>query len=151
MKLKSAFSRYILVTLLSLIIFNKQQSYAKPDMLFRAIIQGFLSKIEIMKPLTKQPRRDYKCGVHLNAGGPGCVASCSFDYFAVPSLRLEGGLGFYGIFIGTNYHFFGQNKSYRQTPYLGCYLFVSNWGKGSIGGIYLPAGLHIYNSDRVPL
>lgn len=97
------------------------------------------------------PREDNRFGINTTFGGPTILVSLSLDYFITPSINLEAGFGFFGIFGGIRYHIFGNRDRINWTPYIGLYsiralsfdspnfIFLPNIEV--IPGLYIPLGI----------
>jgi hypothetical protein len=111
------------------------------------VIALFLTSSNIF---SQNPREDLSLGFSTTLGGPTAILSVSLDYFIMPTLNIEGGIGLFGYYGGAKYHFFGNTNS-NVTPYIGRFLvglraFDLTNGK-THGVFYLPIGAQ-YISNR---
>jgi len=100
-----------------------------------------IPKINYENPRVKRP-----IGLSLNLGGPTIIASASLDCFVMPVLSIETGGGITGYYLGSKYHFEGNEKS-KTTLYVG---FIFNIMPVSTSNEWPSGGSDVSNSWTIP-
>lgn len=101
-------------------------------------------------------RRDkYPAGFNLYALGPVGIGGVSFDYFIVPKISLELGVGIqnfnpdHGFFVGAKYHIFG-NTFLNTTPYIGVFSGFEYANKDVRNyNLYIPIGIQHIKKNKI--
>ncbi len=126
--------------LLLLCLFISCQVYSQDDF------------IENVNPRTSRP-----FGINFNIYGPS-ILGLSTDYYINSKTNLEVGVGLFGYFGGATYHFNGDKKTKKLTPYLGLYTHrffdfefdeETNKDDDVRTGIYIPFGIQYINEDGI--
>jgi len=84
-------------------------------------------------------------GISANIGG-GNILGLSLDYFPVPQLSLEAGVGF-SQYFAVKYHFLGGKDELKWSPFIGAAYCIPSFLKdneyGEVSGFFaFPVGVH---------
>lgn len=98
----------------------------------------------------QNPRIAYRQGAGLYLMGPNAFGSMAYDYFFMPHLNAEAGIGYIGVHAGLKLHVWGGRDGKSWTPYLGAAIARSLFA--SVGTDYLPyfpAGINYIGKNGI--